>query len=123
MRILTANELTKMGIAVAQVQQSLTLTYLTKEFRRQSDLPKKFKDKALNICQELYQNGKDSFVTETNYSYTVWEEEKTVNESTNTDNNSLTNSVIPEQKTVMKQDKSFSSSPYSLKNYISKKSN
>ncbi len=105
MRILTANELTKMGIAVAQVQQSLTLTYLTKEFRRQSDLPKKFKDKALNICQELYQNGKDSFVTETNYSYTVWEEEKTVNESTNTDNNSLTNSVITEQKTVMKQER------------------
>ncbi|AFZ52707.1 hypothetical protein [Cyanobacterium aponinum] len=79
MKILTAHELTQQGISLADVQKSLTMTYLTKNFRRKSDLPKKFRDKALNLCAEIEGLGKESFVIETSYSYTVWEEEKVAN--------------------------------------------
>lgn len=79
MKILTAHELTKQGISLADVQKSLTMTYLTKNFRRKSDLPKKFREKALNLCAEIEGLGKESFVIETSYSYTVWEEEKVAN--------------------------------------------
>ncbi|WP_330203983.1 hypothetical protein [Cyanobacterium sp. Dongsha4] len=87
MKILTAHELTQQGISLADVQKSLTMTYLTKKFRRKSDLPKKFREKALNLCAEIEGLGKESFVIETNYSYTVWEEEKVVNVEVKNQNN------------------------------------
>jgi len=99
MKILTANELTQQGISMAEVQKSLTMTYLTKNFRRKSDLPKKFREKALSICTEINTLGKESFVIETNYSYTVWEEEKTVDSIEITPEKTVTTSE--EKKQIM----------------------
>lgn len=114
MKILTVDDLAQQGISVSDVQKSLTMTYLKKNFRRKSDLPKKFKEKALSICAEIGNLGKESFVIETNYSYTVWEEEKSVNsevKKTQTNSpNSLTenNSYTPSSlASVMDNDISF----------------
>lgn len=88
MKILTVNELTQQGISISEMQKSLTMTYLNKNFKRKSDLPKKFKDKALSLCAEIEGLGKESFVIETNYSYTIWEEEKSVTSDVKIENKS-----------------------------------
>ncbi len=78
MKLLKPEDLEKQGVSILAVQKARSLHYLSREFSRKSDLPKKFLQKALDICQEMAQTGKDSFITETNYSYTIWEEEKPV---------------------------------------------
>ncbi|BAQ63316.1 hypothetical protein [Geminocystis sp. NIES-3709] len=80
MKLLLLKDLVEQGISPTEVQQSLTLTCFTKTFRRQSDLPKKFKEKAVNLCKEMNQLGKETFILETNYSYTVWVEEQGIKE-------------------------------------------
>ena len=111
MKVITDKELEKSGISVSEAQKSLTLVYLDKKFIRKSDVPKKFRDTALNICNKIYEMGKESFVTETNYSYTIWEEEQ---KSNNTKKILKTTATANTEK----DDKPFSSSPYSLKNFI-----
>jgi hypothetical protein len=81
MKLLLLEELTKQGISPSEIKKSLTLNYLGKTFHRKSDLPKKFKEKALNICKEVIDTGKESFIIETNYSYAIWEEETVVKEN------------------------------------------
>lgn len=125
MKILTVNELTQQGISIAEVQKSLTMTYLTKNFRRKSDLPKKFREKALSICTEINSLGKESFVIETNYSYTVWEEEKSIDSEAKIENkspNSLevkNNNINGNVNSVMKNN--FSSTPQVESNSFSEK--
>ncbi|BAQ62850.1 hypothetical protein GM3708_3256 [Geminocystis sp. NIES-3708] len=80
MKLLLLEELTQQGISSSEIKRSLTLNYFGKTFHRQSDLPKKFKEKALNLCQEMIKKGKESFIIDTNYSYTIWVEEDTVKE-------------------------------------------
>jgi hypothetical protein len=88
MKLLLLNDLVEQGISATEIQQSLTLTCFAKTFRRQSVLPKKFKEKALNICQEMAQSGQETFILETNYSYTIWVEEEKIKEQKNTPINS-----------------------------------
>jgi hypothetical protein len=88
MKLLLLNDLVEQGISATEIQQSLTLTCFAKTFRRQSVLPKKFKEKALNICQEMGQSGQETFIVETNYSYTIWVEEEKIKEEKNTSINS-----------------------------------
>lgn len=76
MKVISSEELANHGISKAEIQQALEIQCFTKKFRRKSDLPKKFKDKAINVCAEIAQAGLDTFITETNYSYTIWEESK-----------------------------------------------
>jgi hypothetical protein len=71
MKLIFWEELTDQGISLSEIQRSLTLNCFGKTFHRQSDLPKKFKEKALNLCQEMIEQGKESFVIETHYSYTI----------------------------------------------------
>lgn len=88
MKILTLEDLISQGLSIPEVQKSLTMTYLSKQFRRKSDLPKKFREKALSLCAEIEDSGRESFVIETNYSYTVWEEEKSLDSNVKIGNNS-----------------------------------
>lgn len=81
MKLLLLEELTQQGISSSEIKRSLTLNYFGKTFHRQSDLPKKFKEKALNLCQEMMKEGRESFIIDTNYSYTIWVEEDTVKET------------------------------------------
>lgn len=116
MNILTVGQLTEQGISVTEIQKSLTMTYLNKQYRRKSDLPKKFREKVLSLCAEIENLGKQCLITETNYSYTVWEEEKLVTTKANinknqseilTDNNTTTNpSVDSETDTTILEDNS-----------------
>ncbi len=76
MDIIGLDNLVIQGVSLAEVQQSLSINCFDTTFKRKSDLPKKFKTKALNLSAEIVKTGIKSFVTETNYSYTVWEEEK-----------------------------------------------
>ncbi|MBF2056586.1 MAG: hypothetical protein IGQ45_05020 [Cyanobacterium sp. T60_A2020_053] len=76
MDILPLETLTVEGLTLPQVQQSLCIQCFGKSFQRKSDVPKKFKSKALNLASDLLKEGIESFVTETNFSYTVWAENK-----------------------------------------------
>lgn len=76
MDILPLETLTVEGLTLPQVQQSLSIQCFGKSFQRKSDVPKKFKAKALNLASDLLKEGIESFVTETNFSYTVWAEKK-----------------------------------------------
>lgn len=97
-RIVSFEDLNNQGISAEDLKKSLTLKYQSKTYRRRADLPKKFRDKAVILCEEIAREGKDSFVTETSFSYTVWEEEKSfVEEYKNTliretEENYITNS-------------------------------
>jgi hypothetical protein len=84
MKLLLLNDLVEQGISATEIQKSLTLTCFAKTFRRQSVLPKKFKEKALNICQEMGESGQETFILETNYSYTIWVEEEKIKEQKKT---------------------------------------
>ncbi|HIK38528.1 MAG: hypothetical protein NZ901_04245 [Geminocystis sp.] len=74
-RVISFEELNSQGISAEDFKKSLTLKYQAKTYRRRADLPKKFREKAMVLCEEIAREGKDSFVTETSFSYTVWEEE------------------------------------------------
>lgn len=76
MEILGIDNLIIQGVSLAEVQKSRSINCFDTTFKRKSDLPKKFKTKALNLSAEIVKTGIKSFVTETKYSYTVWEEEK-----------------------------------------------
>lgn len=76
MEILSLDNLQNHGVNPAEVQKALKIQCFGKSFLRKSDVPKKFKEKALFIASELVSKGEQSFVTETNFSYTVWTEEK-----------------------------------------------
>jgi hypothetical protein len=73
-RIVSHEELSYHGISPAEIQKSLEIQCFKKKFQRKSDLPKKFKEKAIYVCTTIMEMGLESFITETNYSYTVWEE-------------------------------------------------
>lgn len=81
MRLLLLDDLIEEGISPTEVQKSLTLTCFAKTFRRQSDLPKKFKEKAFKLCQEMTKSGKETFILETNYSYTIWVEDDKIRQN------------------------------------------
>lgn len=115
MKILTVEQLTEQGISVTEIQKSLTMTYLNKQYRRKSDLPKKFRVKVLGLCTEIENSGKQYFVTETNYSYTVWEEElvttkaninKNDSETFIANNTSINRSLDSETNTTILEEKS-----------------
>ncbi|AFZ48180.1 hypothetical protein Cyast_2231 [Cyanobacterium stanieri PCC 7202] len=76
MEILSLDNLQNYGVNPAEVQKALKIECFGKSFLRKSDVPKKFKEKALFLASELLTKGEQSFVTETNFSYTVWAEEK-----------------------------------------------
>lgn len=76
MNIFDCEDLENEGVSCTQVKQSLQIECFDKVFRRSADLPKKFKTKAFNLCLELTDKGINNFITETNYSYTIWEEAK-----------------------------------------------
>lgn len=80
MKLLLLEELTQQGISSSDIKKSLTLNYVGKTFCRQSDLPKKFRAKAFNLCLEMIQQGKESFIIDTSYSYTIWVEQKNIDE-------------------------------------------
>lgn len=81
MKLIFLEELTNQGISLSEIHRSINLNCFGKTFHRQSDLPKKFKEKALNLCQEIIEQGKDSFIVETRYSYTIWIEKNTAKEN------------------------------------------
>ena len=111
--ILSNNELMASGISLLNLKKSLTLTYQGKEFRRKSDIPKKFKEKALNIYHSIIQTGKKSLINEGPYSYTIWEEKPLQSLSSS----SLQNSQVKEnKKRVVKE-------PSQMKVYIRKADN
>lgn len=76
--IYNTEELIASGLSLSDLQQSLIITYEGKKFRRKSDVPKKFKEKALNIYFQIGLEGKKGFISENSYSYTIWEEESTI---------------------------------------------
>lgn len=86
MYVMDIKELEDEGVSITEIKQSLEIECFDKIFSRSSDLPKKFKDKALNICQELREKGSHSFITETNYSYTIWQEKNISNQKENKPN-------------------------------------
>ncbi|MGI0483109.1 hypothetical protein ACN4EE_20290 [Geminocystis sp. CENA526] len=94
MKLLLLDDLVEQGISATEVQQSMTLNCFAKTFRRQSVLPKKFKDKALNLCEEMTQLGQETFIVETNFSYTVWVEEPKIKEQTNKVNSASINNQL-----------------------------
>lgn len=113
MKLLLLDDLVEQGISPTEIQKSLTLTCFAKTFRRQSVLPKKFKEKALNICQEMSKSGQETFILETNYSYTIWVEEEKIKEQKKVSNVVSINSKL-DNKTSIKND-SLSVS-FSIKN-------
>ncbi|MBE9222949.1 hypothetical protein IQ215_09610 [Cyanobacterium stanieri LEGE 03274] len=76
MEILSLEHLQTYGVKSEEIQKGLKINCFGKCFLRQSDVPKKFREKALILSAESLSKGKQSFVTETNFSYTVWAEEK-----------------------------------------------
>lgn len=76
MEILSLDNLQNYGVNPTEVQKALKIQCFGKSFLRKSDVPKKFREKALFLASELLTKGEHSFVTETNFSYTVWAEEK-----------------------------------------------
>ncbi|MGY6531043.1 MAG: hypothetical protein ACXITR_14050 [Cyanobacterium sp.] len=83
MEILSAENLQVYGVKAEDIQKSLKIECFGKSFVRESDVPKKFREKALFLSSEFLTKGKQSFVTETNFSYTVWTEVKEVKTSNN----------------------------------------
>lgn len=94
MYVIDMEDLEKEGVSLSQVQGSLEIQCFDKIFHRSSDLPKKFKDKAFNVCKKFTDTGLESFITETSYSYTIWKEIKSVKEEKNSQNFS---EIKPEQ--------------------------
>ncbi len=81
MYVIDREELESQGVSDSEIKKSLQIECFESTFQRSSDLPKKYKRKALDLCQEFNNNGIRSFITETNYSYTVWKESKPQTES------------------------------------------
>lgn len=77
MKILSNDDLKDKGVSLSEAHSSLVINFSSKQFRRKCDIPKKFKEKALKECAKIEGEGKESFITETSFSYTIWEEEKT----------------------------------------------
>lgn len=98
MKLLLLDDLVAQGISPTEIQKSLTLTCFAKTFRRQSVLPKKFKEKAVNICQEMGKSGQETFILETNYSYTIWVEEEKIKKEKIASNKTLINSELDDEK-------------------------
>ncbi|WP_373480045.1 hypothetical protein [Geminocystis sp.] len=99
MKILLLDDLVNQGVIASEIRRSLSINCFGKTFHRKSDLPKKFKEKALNICKEILDIGKESFILETNYSYTIWEEEIAVKEKIKPEYLSTVSGEIRENKT------------------------
>jgi hypothetical protein len=76
--IYSTEELIASELSLSDLQQSLVITYEGKKFRRKSDVPKKFKEKALNIYFQIGAEDKKGFISENTFSYTIWEEESTI---------------------------------------------
>lgn len=100
MKLLLLDDLVEQGISPTEIQKSLTLTCFAKTFRRQSVLPKKFKEKALNICKEMGKSGQETFILETNYSYTIWVEEERIKEQKKASNVTSINSKLDNKKNI-----------------------
>lgn len=94
MKLLLLDDLVEQGISATELQRSMTLNCFAKTFRRESVLPKKFKDKAVNLCEEMTQLGQETFIVETNFSYTVWVEEPKIKEPKNNVNSASINSQL-----------------------------
>jgi hypothetical protein len=120
MYVIDREQLESQGVSDSEVKKSLQIECFESIFQRSSDLPKKYKKKALDLCQEFNNNGIRSFITETNYSYTVWKESKPQTESSlnprvtltttpNTELSDRTTTVInpnPEYRVVIRSDDS-----------------
>ena len=76
MNILTAEQLEAYKISLDDVKNAVNLTLDNQQYDRKSDIPKQFLDKIDSICQEIETAGKKCFITESTYSYTIWEEKQ-----------------------------------------------
>jgi hypothetical protein len=76
MKIYTIEELEAEGIDGTTVKTEFKINCFNKTFIRATDLPKRFKSKALDSCQEYQKQGFDCFVVETPLFFSVWKEEK-----------------------------------------------
>lgn len=110
MKLIFLEELTDQGISLSEIHRSLTLNCFGKTFCRKSDLPKKFKEKALNLCQEIIEQGKESFIIETRYSYAIWIEKKTDKKIIKSEYSTVTNERSKESHYDKNQDFAISSS-------------
>ena len=72
----TINQLLEQGVQNAEIKQGFQIECFGKTFRRDSDLPKKFRDQAISRCQENIKSGLSSFIVETKLYLTVWKEEQ-----------------------------------------------
>ncbi len=107
MYVINMKDLESQGVSSTEVKKSLQIECFDKIFRRTSDLPKKFKGKAFILCQELTNSGVHSFITETNYSFTVWKEELNIEEKINQQNNQNNNLLaVTSKSTVAKNNNS-----------------
>ena len=74
MKYWTLEELETLGISATQAKTAVSLQINNRNFDRKTDIPKKFKDKIAPLCQNIEEAGKEYFVVENSYSYTIWEE-------------------------------------------------
>ena len=72
----TIDQLLEQGVQNSEVKQGFQVDCFSKTFRRDSDLPKKFRDQAISRCQENIKSGLSSFIVETKLYLTVWKEEQ-----------------------------------------------
>ena len=74
LRSLRPEDFKILGISTYQLKTKISLTINGKKFNRKKDIPLRFKQKVVNICQEIKENGKDFYVVENVKSYSIWEE-------------------------------------------------
>lgn len=122
MKLIFLEELTDQGISLSEIHRSLTLNCFGKTFCRKSDLPKKFKEKALNLCQEIIEQGKESFIIETRYSYAIWIEKKTDKKNIKSEYSTVINERSKESHYDTNQDFVKSSSEKKAKEFEEKAS-
>ncbi len=76
MKIYTITELEAEGIEGTKIKTEFKINCFDKTFIRATDVPKRFKSKAIDTCAEYQKEGFDCFVVETPLFFSVWKEEK-----------------------------------------------
>ncbi len=74
-KTLTLDELECQGYKREEFRTQLKIKYQGKIFVRLRDFPKKFRNQAIELCQGFRESQVDSFLVETGFSITVWQEE------------------------------------------------
>lgn len=75
-RTLTLKELESQGVAPEKLKRDLKIEYLDQLFIRVADLPKKFRQNALQRCREINQSGINSFLVESQWYLTIWQQDR-----------------------------------------------